>query len=98
MHWLAESARGAVLSRFHAEAGIAAEHCLAHSFNETRWQQVSEYYAMPEQIAPSALHALNRAIALAEWQGPAEGLAILSALEPPAWLAGSHMWAATLAD
>ena len=53
---------------------------------------------MPEQIAPSALHALNRAIALAEWQGPAEGLAILSALEPPAWLAGSHMWAATLAD
>ena len=53
---------------------------------------------MLEQIAPSALYALNRAIALAEWQGPAAGLAILSALEPPAWLAGSHMWAATLAD
>ena len=98
LRWLAESARGAVFSRFHAEAGIAAEHCLARSFDETRWHKIVEYYALLEQFAPSALHALSRAIAVAEWMGPAKGLAIVSALDPPAWLADTHMWAATLAD
>lgn len=36
--WLQRSATGAVFSRFHAEAGIAAEHCLAPSFEATRWK------------------------------------------------------------
>src|SRR5262249_52334791 len=30
--WLARSAEGDVFSRYHAEAGVAAEHCLAPSF------------------------------------------------------------------
>ncbi|MGH7427521.1 MAG: hypothetical protein ACREJ4_04065, partial [Candidatus Methylomirabilaceae bacterium] len=33
--WLARSATGEVFSRFHAEAGIAAEHCFAPSFGQT---------------------------------------------------------------
>jgi RNA polymerase sigma-70 factor (ECF subfamily) len=96
--WLARSARGDVFSRFHAEAGIAAEHCLAPSFGETRWERIVECYALLERLAPSALHTLNRAVAVAEWRGPAEGLAVLAGLEPPPWLAGSFMWAAVLAD
>lgn len=35
---------------------------------------------------------------MAEWQGPAAGLAVLEGFLPPAWLAGSNLWAATLAD
>jgi RNA polymerase sigma-70 factor (ECF subfamily) len=35
--WLERSATGDVFSRFHAEAGIAAEHCFAPSFEQTRW-------------------------------------------------------------
>src|SRR6266852_2785238 len=41
-----------------------------------------------------ALHTLNRAVAVAEWRGPAEGLAVLDGLDPSSWLAGSHLWAA----
>lgn len=96
--WLAKSAQGDVFSRYHAEAGIAAEHCLAPSFEETRWDKVAECYALLEQIAPSALHKLNRAVAVAEWQGPAAGLAVLDGFEPPSWLAGSYLWTAVLAD
>lgn len=96
--WLAGSARGDVYSRFHAEAGIAAEHCLAPSFAETRWERVVESYALLEQIAPSPLHRLNRAVAVAEWQGPAAGLAVLEGFEPPGWLAGSYQWSAVLSD
>ncbi len=98
LEWLARSAQGERFSRYHAEAGIAAEHCLAPSFHETRWDRVVECYALLEGLAPSALHRLNRAIAVAEWQGPAAGLAVLKGFEPPTWLAGSYLWAAVLAD
>ncbi len=96
--WLARSAHGDDYSRYHAEAGIAAEHCLAASFQETRWDRVVECYSLLERIAPSALHRLNRAVAVAEWQGPEAGLAVLNGDEPPTWLAGSYLWAAVLAD
>ena len=96
--WLARSATGDVFSRFHAEAGIAAEHCLAPSFGQTRWREIADLYAMLERIEPSPLHAMNRAVAVAECDGPAAGLALLDALAPPAWLAGSYLWDAVLAD
>ena len=95
---MARSAEGDVFSRYHAEAGIAAEHCLAASFEDTRWYKVVEYYALLERVTPSALHRLNRAVATAEWQGPDAGLAVLEDFEPPTWLADSYQWAAVLAD
>jgi RNA polymerase sigma factor (sigma-70 family) len=98
MQWLARAASGSVFSRFHAEAGIAAEHCLATSFAATRWQEIADLYAMLERSAPSPLHTLNRAVAVAQWRGPEAGLAILRDLAPPSWLAGSYLWAAVLAD
>ena len=98
LSWLAKSAQGDAFSRYHAEAGIAAEHCLAPSFKETRWERIVDCYALLERLSPSMLHTLNRAVAVAEWRGPAEGLAVLSGVEPPSWLAGSYLWAAVLAD
>jgi RNA polymerase sigma-70 factor (ECF subfamily) len=98
LSWLARSAQGDIFSRYHAEAGIAAEHCLAPSLAETRWDRVVECYLLLEQLAPSPIHTLNRAIAVAELRGPAEGLAVLDGLEPPSWLSGSYLWAAVMAD
>jgi len=96
--WLERAASGEVFSRFHAEAGIAAEHCFAPSFAETRWEEIAELYAMLERSAPSPLNTLNRAVAIAEWQGAEAGLAVLEGLAPPAWLAGSYLWDAVLGD
>jgi RNA polymerase sigma-70 factor (ECF subfamily) len=96
--WLARAASGEVFSRFHAEAGIAAEHCLAPSFDETRWKEIADLYSMLERVAPSPLHTLNRAVALAEWQGPQAALDMLRGLVPPAWLAGSYLWDAVSSD
>ena len=98
MEWLQRSADGEVFSRFHAEAGIAAEHCLAPAFHETRWDEIAALYAMLERIAPSPLHALNRSVAVAEYEGPEAGLAVLEALAAPAWLSDSYLWDAVLAD
>jgi RNA polymerase sigma-70 factor (ECF subfamily) len=98
MSWLQRSACGDVFSRFHAEAGIAAEHCLAPSFQRTRWEEIATLYTMLERVAPSPLFTLNRAVAIAEWQGPEAGLAVLDGLAPPAWLSGSYLWDAVLSD
>ncbi len=98
LKWLAKSAQGDCFSRYHAEAGVAAEHCLSPSFHATRWSRVVDCYSLLELVSPSPVHKLNRAIAVAECDGPEAGLAILSGFEPPTWLSNSYMWAAVLAD
>lgn len=98
MEWLQRSASGEAFSRFHAEAAIAAEHCLAASYPQTRWKEIADLYVMLEALAPSPLHNLNRAVAVAESQGAAAGLAVIEGLEPPAWFAGSYLWDAVLGD
>lgn len=98
MEWLGKSASGELFTRYHAEAGIAAEHCLAASFQETRWDKIVHCYMLLEGIVPSAIHRLNCAVAVAEWKGPEAGLATLQGLEPPKWLEGSYLWVAVLAD
>ena len=95
---LERAATGDVFSRFHAEAGVAAEHCFAPSFRETRWSEIAALYAMLERIDPSPLHTMNRAVAVAEWQGAEAGLAVLKDVAPPAWLADSYLWDAVLSD
>jgi RNA polymerase sigma-70 factor (ECF subfamily) len=95
---LARSARGETPSRYHAEAGIAAEHCLAPSYAETNWEEIVRLYEVLERIAPSPLNVLNGAIALAEWKGPDAGLAALEAIEVPGWLLGYYLWDATLGE
>jgi RNA polymerase sigma factor (sigma-70 family) len=98
LSFLERAARGERLSRYHLEAGIAVEHCLAPSFAETRWSEIVRLYELLDRVAPSPLNALNRAIALAEWQGPEAGLVLLEALRPPAWLVGYYLWDATLGE
>ena len=98
LRYLTRSAEGDVFSRYHAEAAVAVEHALAPSFAATRWNEIVQLYSMLEKIAPSPLHTLNRAIALAEWKGPDVALSLLRELKPPAWLLGYYLWDATLGE
>jgi RNA polymerase sigma factor (sigma-70 family) len=96
--WLARSAQGPAFTRYHAEAGIAAEHCLAQTLVQTRWDRIVECYELLDRVAPSALHTLGRALAVAECRRPERGLAVLDRFEPPAGLADSYLCHAVLAD
>jgi RNA polymerase sigma-70 factor (ECF subfamily) len=95
---LTRSARGATVSRYHAEAGVAAEHCLAPSYALTNWAEIVRLYEVLERVAPSPLNVLNRAIALAEWKGADAGLAALESFEAPSWLRDYYLWDATLGE
>ena len=96
--YLHRAARGEAFTRYHIEAAIAAEHCLAPSYRETRWSEIAKLYQRLDDIVPSPIHTLNRAIAIAEWQGAEAGLALLEAINAPAWLLGYYLWDATLGE
>lgn len=96
--YLHRAARGEHFTRYHIEAAIAAEHCLAPTYKETRWDEIARLYQRLEGVVPSPVNTLNRAIAIAQWQGPDAGLALLEPIHPPAWLLGYYLWDATLGE
>ncbi|MFD7596596.1 RNA polymerase sigma factor [Kitasatospora sp. NPDC059812] len=88
---LAEAAlAGPTLGPYQLQAAIAATHADAATAEETNWPQVHALYLILERIAPNPMVTLNRAIALAETDGPAAGLALLSALDGDGRMAGHH--------
>jgi RNA polymerase sigma-70 factor (ECF subfamily) len=98
MAWLARSAAGDELTRYHVEAAIAWEHCRAPCFADTDWRRIAELYDTLDRIAPSPLHSLNRAVAEAYLQGPEAGLERLAAIAPESVPAGYPGWHAVVGE
>lgn len=95
---LSKSAKGDHFSRYHAQAAILAQHCLAPSYEETNWSEIVQLYELLEGFEPSPLYTLNRAIAVGEWKGPRAGLEVLASREPPGWLGRYYLWDATVGE
>jgi RNA polymerase sigma factor (sigma-70 family) len=85
-HYFAKAAEGSQLSEYHLEAYLASLHCMAASYRETNWAQMVKTYDRLYRLKPSPIVALNRAIALAQVEGPQAGLEALDALEDEAQL------------
>jgi RNA polymerase sigma-70 factor (ECF subfamily) len=98
MAWLARSAAGDELTRYHVEAGIAWEHCRAPTFADTDWRRIAELYDTLDCIAPSPLHSLNRAVAEAYLYGPQAGLDRLAAVPPESVPARYPGWHAVIGE
>jgi RNA polymerase sigma-70 factor (ECF subfamily) len=62
------------------QAAIAAVHAEAESAAATDWQQIVALYNQLVRIQPSPVVHLNRAVAIAERDGPAAGLTHIDAL------------------
>jgi RNA polymerase sigma factor (sigma-70 family) len=75
------SASGPELTAYHVEAAIAWVHAQAPSVDETDWRQIVGLYDTLMRIRPSPVVALNRAIAVAQHEGPEMGLQALEAIE-----------------
>jgi predicted RNA polymerase sigma factor len=81
---------GPALGPYLLQAAIAATHADAATASATNWAQVHALYLILERIAPNPMVTLNRAVALAEVEGPPAGLALLSALDGDDRMAGHH--------
>jgi RNA polymerase sigma factor (sigma-70 family) len=79
MH-LARAATGDHMSRWHLEAGIACEHAIAPSIQNTDWERIVGLYEVLAEQSGSPIVALNRALARAERDGVDEGRRELIAL------------------
>ncbi|PUA81285.1 RNA polymerase sigma factor [Nocardioides currus] len=75
-------------------AAINAVHTDAPTAADTDWHQVAALYDQLYAVSPSPIVALNRAVALAELDGPVVALAAVDRLE----LTTYHAWHATRAD
>ena len=67
---------------FQLQAAIQAVHCAADSFQASDWPQIVALYDQLFSVMPTPVVALNRAIAVAEVEGPAAALTTLDSIAP----------------
>ena len=65
---------------FAIQAAIAAEHCKAARPEDTNWHEIVRLYDLLEELQPSPIVSLNRAVAVAMAEGPEIGLALIDLL------------------
>jgi RNA polymerase sigma-70 factor, ECF subfamily len=79
---------------YQLQAAINAVHSDAPAAELTDWRDILQLYDQLMSLAPTAVVALNRAIAVAEVDGPAAALSLVDGLE----LEGYHLFHAIRAD
>ncbi len=87
-------AGGAAPGAFQVQSAIAAVHSDAPTADDTDWRQIVALYDQLAALDPSPIVALNRAVAVAEIDGAAIGLALVDELP----LERYHLWHVTRAD
>lgn len=80
------------------QAAIAAVHAEAADVATTDWAQIVALYDVLQQLTPSPIVELNRAVAVAMRDGPAAGLALIDAILERGDLTGYHLAHSARAD
>jgi RNA polymerase sigma-70 factor (ECF subfamily) len=83
---------------FAVQAAIAALHCQAPRAEDTDWRQILRLYDRLEQLQPSPIVSLNRAVALTMVAGPQAALTQIDALATSGVLDRYHLLHAVRAD
>ena len=92
------SARGAAVTSYHLQAGIAACHAVAPAYAQTDWEEILSLYDALLDLEPSPIVALTRAIAQSRADGAAAGLRALEPLRDDPTLARYVLFHATLGE
>jgi RNA polymerase sigma-70 factor, ECF subfamily len=95
---LERSAAGTEFSEYHLQAAIAACHAAAASYELTDWAEIVRLYDLLLTLNPSPVIALNRAVALAKWQGADAGLRAVEAICKHPALQHYYLLPATLGE
>jgi RNA polymerase sigma-70 factor, ECF subfamily len=81
---------------FQMQAAIAA--CHVRAGETTDWTEIANLYDHLFAMTPSAVIALNRAVAVSMCEGPEAGLVLLDRIAPDGELRGYHLLPAARAD
>jgi RNA polymerase sigma-70 factor (ECF subfamily) len=96
--YMERAAFGNSISRYHLEAAIAFEHCIAESYAQTNWERILEYYDWLCEMAPSAITALNRAVVVMQVHGPLAALEELEQITDRRKLASFYLYNSLLGE
>jgi RNA polymerase sigma-70 factor (ECF subfamily) len=80
------------------QAAIASLHCQTPRAEDTAWPQILGFYDILERMQPSPIVSLNRAVALAQVEGPGAALVVIDQLAAAGELDNYHLLHATRAD
>jgi len=97
-HHLELSASGPELTVYHVEAAIAELHADADCVENTDWDGIVALYDTLLALEPSPVVALNRAVALAQRDGPARGLEEIGKIEDCARLGRYPFYLSAVAE
>jgi RNA polymerase sigma factor (sigma-70 family) len=92
------SAKGTELSEYHVEAAIASIHARALRAEDTDWAAIVSLYDTLMTLRPSPIVALNRAIAVAQNEGPDRGLEEIRSITGRDRLAAYPFYSAALGE
>ena len=95
---LSESAAGEELSAYHLQAGIAACHCVASDYESTDWRKILSLYDLLMELDGSPVIALNRAVAVANVDGPQAGIEAVEAIHNGSQLKSYYLLYAVLGE
>jgi RNA polymerase sigma-70 factor (ECF subfamily) len=95
---LERSATGPELTDYHVEAAIAWVHTSAQRTEDTDWAMIISLYDKLMALRPSPIVALNRAIAIAQREGPQRGLEEIHAIQDSERLANYPFYHAALGE
>ena len=83
---------------YQLQAAIAAVHAEAQTAEQTDWRQIAALYQVLARVHPSAIVALNHAVAIALCEGLDTGLALIDELGSSGELDSYHLYHAARAD
>jgi len=95
---LGQAAAGDELTEYHLQAGIAACHCTADDYQSTDWPRILSLYDQWMKINDSPVIALNRAVAIANVDGPRVGIEAIEAIRNPGQLDSYYLLYAVLGE
>ena len=98
-YYLNKSSQGELVTVYHIESAIAAEHCRAATFEATNWKHILYLYDMLLLQKETAVVLLNRAVVLAQLNRLQEAItAVLQIKDIQKLLPSQYIYSAVLGD
>jgi len=87
---VSEALEAGPVGPYQVQAAIAAVHSEAATAADTDWPQILALYDVLEKVSPGPVVTLNRAVAVAEVNGPEAGLELLATLDDDSRMSQTH--------
>lgn len=98
IYHLGLSAEGDEITEYHLQAGIAACHVGAPSYEATDWPRIVHLYDQLQQLSSSPVVVLNRAVAASRWRGPQAGIRELNEIASHPAMSDYYLFHATMGE